>query len=296
MLTGSIVAIVTPFTESGAVDFDAFRKLVGWHRQSGTDGIVVAGTTGESASLTVEEIESLVTAAAEEAQSSMAIIVGNGGIDTAKTVALTERLNALPLDGFLTVTPYYVKPSQQGMIAHYQAVAAAAKYPVYLYNVPGRTAVDLSNRSVAELAKHPNISGIKDATGDLERFKELLSLVDGQFSLLSGDDATAHDFIKMGGHGVISVTSNIVPELMAERCRAVNAGDTEHADKIETQIAPLHQDLFIEANPVPVKWALARMTKIGSTLRLPLTELTVSSQPLETSMRQLGLIAAGDNE
>jgi 4-hydroxy-tetrahydrodipicolinate synthase len=196
----------------------------------------------------------------------------------------------LDIDGFLTVTPYYVKPSQQGLIEHYMAIADAAEHPVYLYNVPGRTGCDLKNSSVLALSEHPNIYGIKDATGDLSRGKELIAQVSGQFAVLSGDDATAQTFMELGGDGVISVTANLVPKAMADRCRYTEKGELEQARSIEQQIQALHQLLFVEANPIPVKWALSQMNKITNTLRLPLTPLEQGKEPLLTALRQLALV------
>ncbi|NVK87819.1 MAG: 4-hydroxy-tetrahydrodipicolinate synthase [Gammaproteobacteria bacterium] len=295
MISGSLVAIVTPFTATGEVDYSAYRSLVEWHVAAGTAGIVVAGTTGEASSLSFDEIQQLVELTREVAGKRLAILVGNGNIATAKTVALTEQMNRWPIDGFLTVTPYYVKPSQAGLIAHFTAIADVAAAPIYLYNVPGRTAVDLTNESVFTLAQHPNIVGIKDATGDLARGQELIERLGGQFCMLSGDDATAHDFMKLGGHGVISVTANIVPAAMAQRYQLAQDGNMSEADAVEAQIKPLHHDLFVEANPIPVKWALAQMGKIELAYRLPLTPLTVTAE-LNQSMQRLNLVAAGDTK
>lgn len=290
MLSGSIVAIVTPMKRSGELDLDAFKSLISWHKEAGTNAVVVAGTTGESTALSAKEVISLVDIAIEHS-GSMKVIVGNGAACTAKTTEITQQLNGLAIDGFLTVTPYYVKPSQSGLIKHFEAVADAATHPIYLYNVPGRTAVSLDNNSVFELAKHSNILGIKDATGDLSVAKELIQHCKGQFSVLSGDDATSQEFMALGGDGVISVTANLVPEQMAKRCHLTLDNDIESAQHIERQIQELHTLLFCEANPIPVKWALAQMKKINPYIRLPLTTLETGQDALLTAMRRLSLVS-----
>lgn len=291
MLSGSIVAIVTPMKESGELDLGAFKSLILWHKAAGTEAVVVAGTTGESTALSLEEVISLVDVAIEHSGDTMKVIVGNGAACTAKSKEITQKLNVLAIDGFLTVTPYYVKPSQSGLIKHFEAVADAATHPVYLYNVPGRTAVSLDNESVFELAKHDNILGIKDATGELSVAKELIQHCKGQFSVLSGDDATSHEFMALGGDGVISVTANLVPEQMAKRCQLTLNNDLESALHIERQIEELHTLLFCEANPIPVKWALAQMKKVNPYIRLPLTTLETERDALLTAMRRLSLVA-----
>lgn len=290
MLSGCIVAIVTPFTDNGEVDFAAYKALVDWHVASGTSGVVVAGTTGESAALSLNEIKSLTELTLERSQGKLKILVGNGGVATEKVVETTKFLNSLAIDGFLTVTPYYVKPSQVGLIEHFRAVADVAKHPIYLYNVPGRTGCDLTNASVLELAKHPNIVGIKDATADLTRAKELIAELSGQFALLSGDDATSQAFMELGGDGVISVTANLVPEFLAQRCKLTALGDFETARVIDEKIRELHELLFVEANPIPVKWALSQLDKIENKLRLPLTPLVKGQDALLTVLRRLALV------
>ncbi len=290
MLSGSIVAIVTPFTDSGEVDYEAYQALLDWHCASGTSGVVVAGTTGESAALSLEEIKKLVALTVDRCQGKMRVLVGNGSIATQKVIETTMALNSLQFDGYLTVTPYYVKPSQKGLVEHFKAVADAAEHPVYLYNVPGRTCCDLSNESVVTLSKHPNIVGIKDATADLTRVEELIAQVSGQFAVLSGDDATSQAFMELGGDGVISVTANLVPEAMAQRCHYLAQGEIERAREIDGQIKDLHQLLFVEANPVPVKWALSQQNKIKNTLRLPLTPLEKGKDALMNAMRRLSLV------
>lgn len=294
MLTGSLVAIVTPFKSDGAIDVASYKQLVQWHIDSGTDGIVVAGTTGESPALSESEIIQLLEASLEVSSgvrdNQFKVIVGNGAASTEKTLHLTRVLNEYPIDGFLTVCPYYVKPTQKGLIKHFTSVADIARHPVYLYNVPGRTVCDLSNESVKELSQHKSIAGIKDATADLSRVKELITLNEGQFSVLSGDDATSQTFMELGGHGVISVTANIVPELMAQRCHLTLEQKLDEARGIEKNIAALHELLFVEANPIPVKWALAEMRKIEHGLRLPLTSLESGQQALKQELQRLSLV------
>ncbi|MCO7222998.1 4-hydroxy-tetrahydrodipicolinate synthase [Pleionea sp. CnH1-48] len=287
MLKGSIVALVTPFAENGAVDRPALQALVDWHLEAGTEALVIGGTTGESSSLSSDELLSIIELTLERVQGKIPVIVGNGAISTAKSIEITQQLNHLPINGFLCVTPYYVKPSQAGLIAHFHQVAEAAQHPLYLYNVPGRTCCDLINDSVFQLAEHENIVGIKDATGDIGRAKELIERVDGQFCLLSGDDATSFEFMQMGGHGVISVTSNVVPELMSQRCRLIIENRTEEAREIEQQIASLHQLLFAEANPIPAKWALSYLGKLKNNLRLPLTPLVEQRDALQAALDSL---------
>lgn len=291
LLTGSIVALVTPMKADKSIDLDGFKQLVEWHKHEGTDGIVIAGTTGEAPALESSEVFQMVAAALEIAAGEMKVIVGNGGIATDKVIATTKSFKDYPIDGFLTCTPYYVKPTQAGMIDHFKAVADNAHRPICLYNVPGRTGVDLSNESVVTLAAHENINSLKDATGELARAKELITLTHGQLALLSGDDETSLEFLKLGGHGVISVTANIVPKLMAQRGKLVESGQVDAANEIEDKIKALHSLLFIEPNPIPVKWALNRMKKTQNELRLPMTPLAVQSNELDTVMRQLQLIA-----
>ncbi len=294
-LKGSIVAIVTPFKEkegleSGAIDLEAFRVLVQWHIKSGTSGIVIAGTTGESPSLSLEEIKSLIQVAREEvnqASANLFLIVGNGSIGTQKTIELTKQFDEMDIDAFLTVTPYYVKPTQEGLFQHFTQIANASKKPIILYNVPGRTGCDLLTATTAKLAEHENIIGIKDATGDLERLEQLKAAIKGDFSFLSGDDETSCDFVIKGGQGVISVTNNVVPKLMAEMVEQALLGNADKAKDIDQTIAGLHKHLFVEANPIPVKWALSQLGKINNILRLPLTPLALGQEKLQPLIDQL---------
>ncbi|MCC7199614.1 MAG: 4-hydroxy-tetrahydrodipicolinate synthase [Gammaproteobacteria bacterium] len=273
MLGGSIVAIVTPMTEGGEVDFAAFERLLDWHLDAGTDGVVVVGTTGESPTVTEAETARLLRAAVERIGGRIPVIAGTGSNSTAIAVARTRAACAAGVDAVLVVTPYYNKPTQEGLYRHYVAVADASSVPVILYNVPSRTACDLLPETVARLAAHPRIAGIKEATADLTRVKPLLAIRPG-FVVLSGDDATAREFIQLGGHGVISVTANVAPRLMHEMCAAAAAGEAALARELDGRLAGLHRELFVEANPIPAKWALARLGLIPPGLRLPLTPLS----------------------
>jgi 4-hydroxy-tetrahydrodipicolinate synthase len=291
MFEGSLVALVTPMGEDGGVDFPCLRRLVDWHVEQGTDGLVIAGTTGESATLTREEHIDVIRVAAEHADGRLPVIAGTGSNSTRQTVDLSVACASLPIDGYLVVTPYYNKPTQDGMVLHFSAIADAVDKPVMLYNVPGRTAVDLKPDTVARLAAHPRIFGIKEATGEVGRVARLRELCGPDFRLYSGDDATARDFLLAGGCGVVTVTGNVVPGAMASMCKAAVAGRREEAEELDAPLAALHRDLFIEANPIPVKWALARMGMIPAGIRLPLTPLSRSAQPaVEAAMRAAGLL------
>jgi 4-hydroxy-tetrahydrodipicolinate synthase len=285
MFAGSLVAIVTPMTADGALDGPAWDRLLDFHMREGTDGIVVAGTTGESPVLCAAEVEELTERAVARCQGRVKVIVGAGFNATEATVARTRSLSRLGVDAVMLVTPYYNKPPQEGLYRHFAAAADASAAPVILYNVPSRTAVDLLPSTVARLARHPRIVAIKEATASMSRARELLSACPPEFTLLSGDDATALDYMSIGARGVISVTANVVPRRMHELCRAAISGDLATARAIDADLQPLHKDLFVEANPIPVKWALARMGLIGNTLRLPLVELAAAHQ--ETVLRAL---------
>jgi 4-hydroxy-tetrahydrodipicolinate synthase len=290
MFSGSLVAIVTPMTVDGALDWPAWDRLLDFHISQGTDGIVVAGTTGESPVLSVDEIEELTRRAVARCQGKLKVIVGAGTHSTATTVARTRTLSRLGVDAVMFVTPYYNKPPQEGLYRHFMAAADASAVPVVLYNVPSRTAVDLLPATVARLARHPQIVALKEATPQLSRARELLALVPPGFALLSGDDATAIEFIAAGGKGVISVTANVAPRRMHEACVAALAGDFKAARAIDADLQLLHKDLFIEANPIPVKWALARMGLIGNGIRLPLVELApVHQEAVLRAMRAAGV-------
>ncbi len=290
MFSGSLVAIVTPMTEGGALDWPAWDRLMDFHLSQGTDGIVVAGTTGESPVLSIDDIEELTRRAVARCNGRLKVIVGGGTHSTAATVARTRTLSRLGgVDGVLFVTPYYNKPPQEGLYRHFMAAADASAVPVILYNVPSRTGVDLLPATVARLARHPQIVALKEATGQLSRARELLSLLPAGFAVLSGDDATAIDLMGVGAKGVISVTANVAPRRMREACAAALAGDFVTAREIDAALQPLHKDLFVESNPIPVKWALARMGLIGNAIRLPLVELAAMHH--ETVLRAMS--AAG---
>jgi 4-hydroxy-tetrahydrodipicolinate synthase len=269
---GSFVALVTPMLEDGRVDFAALDLLVDWHISQNSDGIVVMGTTGESALVSETELLTVVEAVSERVVGRIPVIAGCGGISTEKVIRLAKKLERIKLDALLCVTPYYVKPEQSGLIEHYQEVADASNIPVILYNVPGRTACDLSNQSVVKLSQHSNIIGLKDATADLTRIEQLRKQVTNEFGLWSGDDETAFEYVKRGGDGVISVTANIAPKKMHQWYQLLASGEQSRAKQRFEELLPLHQLLFVEANPIPVKWTLHRMGKISAGIRKPLTE------------------------
>jgi 4-hydroxy-tetrahydrodipicolinate synthase len=292
MITGSLVAIVTPMTADGGVDFEALGQLIDLHIVAGTEGLIVAGTTGESATLTMPEHVAIIEAAVKIAAGRIPVIAGTGSNSTAQTIELSQTVDALGVDGFLVVTPYYNKPPQAGLIRHFTAVADAVTGPIMLYNVPGRTGVDMVPETVAELAGHPQIFGIKEATGEVSRVVKLRQLCGDDFGLYSGDDLTAREFMLAGGQGVVSVTANVAPQAMAAMCKAALAGDAELASQLDEPLAGLHQDLFIESNPIPVKWALLRMGLVGEGIRLPLIGLSTHSQPaVEAALARAGLLA-----
>lgn len=279
MILGSLVALVTPMNPDGSVDWDALKRLVEWHVAEGTHGIVAVGTTGESATLDVDEHLSVVRTVIEVAAGRLKVIAGTGANSTREAIELTREAALLGADAVLLVTPYYNKPTQEGLYQHYKAIAEAVQIPQILYNVPGRTGVDMHNDTVVRLAGTPNIVGIKDATGDLARGKDLIDRVAGRMAVYSGDDATAIELMLLGGKGNISVTANVAPGVMAEACEAALAGHAEQARALTARVAELHQVLFIESNPIPVKWALADMGRIGLGIRLPLTVLSDASRP-----------------
>jgi 4-hydroxy-tetrahydrodipicolinate synthase len=276
MFSGSMVAIVTPMTADGGLDWPAWDRLLDFHAREGTDGIVVAGTTGESPALGADEIEELTRRAVTRCSGKVKVIVGAGTHSTAGTVARTRALSRLGVDAIMLVTPYYNKPPQEGLYRHFSAAADASAVPVILYNVPNRTGVDLLPSTVARLARNPQIVALKEATGSLSRARETLNACPPEFTLLSGDDATAIDLMSLGARGVISVSANVAPRRMHEACEAALAGDLEKARAIDERLQPLHRDLFIEASPIPVKWAVARMGLIGNAIRLPLVELSAA--------------------
>jgi 4-hydroxy-tetrahydrodipicolinate synthase len=290
MFRGSWVALITPMLAAGEIDYQSLKRLVDFHLQNGTQGLVIMGTTGEAATISFAEQLQIIAAVCQQVQGRIAVIAGNGANSTADAVARTQALSQLPIDGFLTVTPFYNKPTQKGMVLHFNAVAGATDKPVLLYNVPGRTGVDLLPETVAELAKTANIVGIKEATGSMARLAELKQLCPADFMLLSGDDASACEFMLQGGHGVISVTTNVAPQQMAALCQAALNGDRPQAEAVDKPLQALHHDLFIEANPIPTKWALQRMALIrADVMRLPLTQL----EPIHHVVIEQALIQAG---
>ena len=291
MFRGSIVALITPMHEDGRVDAAALRRLVDFHVEEGTDAIVAVGTTGESATLNEAEHCEVIRLVVEHAAGRLPVIAGTGANSTTEAISLTRCAREAGADAALLVTPYYNKPTQEGLYRHHRAVAEAVDIPQILYNVPGRTACDLLPETVARLAPVPNIVGIKEATGDLSRVARLRELCGPDFDLFSGDDATACEFILLGGQGVISVTSNVAPRLMHEMCRAALAGDREAAHAVDGKLRALHRDLFAESNPIPVKWAVAEMSLAPRGIRLPLTWLSEAAQPrVREAMRLAGVI------
>ncbi|HIF9094557.1 TPA: 4-hydroxy-tetrahydrodipicolinate synthase [Photobacterium damselae] len=281
MFSGSIVALITPLDAAGEVDYDNLRSLVEYHIAAGTTAIVAVGTTGESATLTVDEHIKVVLKTIEFANGRIPVIAGAGANATHEAVTMVKLFAGTGVAACLSVTPYYNKPTQEGLYQHYKAIAEATEIPQILYNVPGRTGVDLLPETVARLAKLDNIIGIKDATADLARVKKTRELCGPDFIQLSGDDATGIEFMAEGGHGVISVTSNIAAKEMAAMYQFALDGDFEQAQHINQQLMPLHEKLFVEANPIPVKWAALQLGMINNgTLRLPLTELSATAQPV----------------
>ena len=275
MFGGSIVALVTPMDERGEVDYATLKALVDWHVAEGTDGIVAVGTTGESATLDFDEHESVLRHTVDYAAGRVSVIAGTGANATREAIELTGRAERAGVAGCLTVTPYYNKPTQDGLFQHFKAIAESSKLPQLLYNVPGRTGVDLLPETVARLAAVSNIVGIKEATGKLERLAQIQALCGPDFLTFSGDDATALPFLAVGGHGVISVTANVAPRAMADLCRLARSGAIAEARVIDQKLRLLHERLFVEANPIPVKWALHRQRRLPQpTLRLPLTVLS----------------------
>ena len=291
MITGSIVALVTPMNSSTDIDWSALDKLVAWHLEQGTNAIVAMGTTGESATLNVDEHCQVIRRVVERVAGKIPVIAGTGANCTREAIELTAAAKNAGVDACLLVTPYYNKPTQEGLYLHHKAVAEAVDIPQILSNVPGRTACDMSNDTVDRLADLSNIVGIKDATGDLQRGKELIERCSNRLAVYSGDDPTAADLMLMGAKGDISVTANVAPKLMAEMCAAAVAGDQALAQQLNEQLMPLHNNLFLEANPIPVKWALQKMSIIDGGIRLPLTPLSEAGQgPLSEALSGLKLI------
>lgn len=290
-ITGSIVALVTPMQADSSVDYPALRKLIDWQIAEGTDCIGVVGTTGESPTVNVEEHCEIIRVSVEQAAGRVPIMAGCGANSTAEAIELARFAKKVGADCQLQVVPYYNKPTQEGQFLHFKAIAEAVDLPLVLYNVPGRSVADMAHETVMRLAQVPGIVGIKEATGNIERAQWLIKEAPKGFAVYSGDDPTAVALMLCGGHGNVSVTANVAPRLMHELCMAAIAGNVKRAMEIQFQLLPLHKTLFVESNPIPVKWAVARMGRCGHALRLPLTQLTPANQPaLEQVMKATGLI------
>jgi 4-hydroxy-tetrahydrodipicolinate synthase len=291
-ITGSIPALITPMLENGSVDYASLRKLIEWHITEGTDCIGVVGTTGESPTVNVEEHREIIRVSVEQAKGRVPIMAGCGANSTSEAIELAKFAKSVGADCQLQVVPYYNKPTQEGMYQHFKAIAEAVPdLPIILYNVPGRSVADMQHETVLRLAQVPGIVGIKEATGNIERAQWLIRDLPKEFAVYSGDDPTAVALMLCGGKGNVSVTANVAPRLMHELCLAAIAGDVKKAMEIQFKLMPVHKNLFVEANPIPVKWAMARMGLCGGTLRLPMTELSQSQQPVvEAALRASGLI------
>ena len=291
MIQGSIVALVTPMVEGGAVDFKQLELLVGYHIAQGTDALVAVGTTGESATLNEDEHCAVIKAIVDYVNGRIPVIAGTGANSTTEAIALTRKAKQAGADACLIVTPYYNKPTQEGLYLHHKAIAEAVDIQQILYNVPGRTACDMLPETVGRLSHIANIVGVKEATGDLSRVKKIRDLAGSDFALYTGDDATSREFCLLGGNGTITVTGNVAPRLVHEMIMAAMAGDKETALAIDTKLAALHKNLFIQSNPIPVKWAVAEMGLMGKGIRLPLTWLTEDCfNAVRDAMRQAEVI------
>ncbi len=290
MLSGSLVAIVTPMLEDGSLDLARFKSLIDWHIAEGTQGIVVVGTTGESPTVDFDEHKQLIRIAVEHAAGRVPVIAGTGANSTAEAIELSESAKQSGAQFSLSVVPYYNKPTQEGMYRHFRAIAEAVDLPLILYNVPGRTVADLQNDTALRLAEVANVVGIKDATASLERASDLFRRAPKGFAVYSGEDATGLPLMLMGGHGVISVSANVAPRLMREMCAAALSGDIARAREANNRLLGLHTKLFVEANPIPVKWALAQMGLIEPGIRLPLVPLSANfHEVVREAMRQAGI-------
>ncbi|MGV8844155.1 MAG: 4-hydroxy-tetrahydrodipicolinate synthase [Pseudomonas sp.] len=291
MIAGSMVALVTPMDAQGRLDWDSLSKLVDFHLQEGTHAIVAVGTTGESATLDVHEHIEAIRRVVDQVAGRIPVIAGTGANSTREAVELTENAKGAGVDACLLVTPYYNKPTQEGLYLHFRHIAEAVAIPQILYNVPGRTACDMLPATIERLSLVPNIIGVKEATGDLQRAREVLDRVAKDFLVYSGDDATAVELMLMGGKGNISVTANVAPRAMSDLCNAAIAGDAVTARAINERLMPLHKALFYESNPIPVKWALHEMGMLPEGIRLPLTWLSQPGhEPLRQALRQLGIL------
>jgi len=291
-ITGSIPALVTPMLEDGSVDYASLRKLIDWHIAEGSDCIGVVGTTGESPTVNVDEHREIIRVSVEQAKGRVPIMAGCGANSTAEAIELAKFAKSVGADCQLQVVPYYNKPTQEGLYQHFKAIAEAVPdLPVILYNVPGRSVADMQHETVLRLAQVPGIVGIKEATGNIERAQWLIRDLPKEFAVYSGDDPSAVALMLCGGKGNVSVTANVAPRLMHELCVVAMAGNIQKAMEIQFKLMPMHKNLFVEANPIPVKWAMARMGLCGGTLRLPMTELSKSQQPVvEAALRASGLI------
>ncbi|MET0335452.1 MAG: 4-hydroxy-tetrahydrodipicolinate synthase [Rhizobacter sp.] len=290
-IVGSIVALVTPMHEDGSVDYDALRRLIDWHIAEGTDCIGVVGTTGESPTVTVEEHCEIIRVSVEHAKGRVPIMAGTGGNSTAEAIELSRFAKKVGADCTLSVVPYYNKPSQEGIYAHFKAIAEAVDVPMVLYNVPGRTVADMLPETTLRLASVPGIIGVKEATGNIERACTLIKHAPKGFAIYSGDDPTAVALMLLGGHGNVSVTANVAPRAMNELCKAALAGQAREAAAIHLKLLPLHKNLFVESSPTPTKWALSKLGRCGATVRLPILPLTSAGQAtVEQALREAGLL------
>jgi 4-hydroxy-tetrahydrodipicolinate synthase len=291
MIQGSMVALVTPMTPDNALDWDSLHKLVDWHLEQGTHAIVAVGTTGESATLDVDEHLAVIKRIVDQVNGRIPVIAGTGANSTSEAVELTVAAKEAGADACLLVTPYYNKPTQQGLYLHHEYIAKAVAIPQLLYNVPGRTGVDMLPQTVLKLAQIPNIIGIKEATGDMVRAKDIIEHAPADFVVISGDDATAVELMLLGGKGDISVTANVVPKAIAEMCKLAIAGKADEARAINERLMPLHKAMFVESNPIPVKWAVAQMGLIHSGIRLPMTPLSEQYHTqVRTALHDAGLL------
>jgi 4-hydroxy-tetrahydrodipicolinate synthase len=298
MITGSLVAIVTPMKSGkerdGALDLARFKALIDWHVAEGTDGIVVVGTTGESPTVDFDEHKELIRIAVQHSRGRIPIIAGTGGNSTAEAIELTESAKKNGATACLSVVPYYNKPTQEGLVLHFRKIAETVDLPMILYNVPGRTVADMQTDTVLRLAQVPGIIGIKEATANIERNTDLIRRAPRHFAIYSGDDATCLALILLGGHGVISVTANVAPKLMHQMCAAALVGDVKKARELNLKLFPLHQKLFVEANPIPVKWAMAEMGLIEHGLRLPMSPLSDQfHQTVREALHEAGIALPG---
>lgn len=291
MLQGCQVAVATPMHPNGELDIPALHRLIDWHVAEGTAAIVIVGTTGESPTVDVDEHQHLIAETVRYAAGRIHVMAGTGANSTAEAIELARFAQSVGADSHLSVVPYYNKPTQEGLYRHFKAIAEAVDLPLVLYNVPGRTVADMHNDTIVRLSQIENIVGVKDATGDIGRAQDLFARIPADFACYSGDDATGAAFVLLGGHGVISVTANVAPGLMARMIAAALAGDIAKAKSLNARLIPLHRDLFVEANPIPVKWALAEMGRIPSGIRLPLTPLSPQYHDiLRSALRHAGAL------